>query len=61
MALFALFGVLRGVLVAAYSTYASPQTLERTKRLSVNGGRHKGNTDRTMWGRIAVPTSLDGK
>ena len=29
MALFALFGVLRGFSVAAYSTYASPQTLVR--------------------------------
>jgi hypothetical protein len=40
---------------------AAPQEVTpwRAKRLSVNGGRHKGNTVRTMLGRIAVPTSLD--
>jgi hypothetical protein len=50
-----------GVMLSDAAPEAAPQEVTpwRAKRLSVNGGRHKGNTVRTMRGRIAVPTSLD--
>ncbi len=50
-----------GVMFSDAAPEVAPQEVTpwRAKRLSVNGGRHKGNTVRTMRGREEVPTSLD--